>query len=192
MISSNLMTLYGKASGDTIEEGKQWYQIAHEHAEEIAWTWNIIVPDAVAVIALLSPGVTWSTNIKDANNLIGMWRSGGQSAVVNTRISTYGQFKHRAYLVLEGIDEFQETPTNKKTWAFYNNILNPHKDAYVTIDRHAYKALVGAKYSGGVRISRKRYEAAARAYRDTAEHIGLKAHQLQAIIWLQYKLDNGV
>jgi hypothetical protein len=80
-------------------------------------------------------------------------------------------------------------PTSPKTYSFYRNLLDPDDPAYVTIDRHAWRALHGLAGGGGVRITGRQYRLAAAAYRRFARQVGLPPTAVQAIIWLAQKQD---
>ena len=183
-VSKRLLDYYDRADIDTIEAGLNWYSEANILANDLALQYYQDARTIAQVISALSPAVSWEVNKKDAINLThGFSKSIARSIVV----STYGANKAKAISILAGIVEIQEKA--RKTYSFYKNILLD--DNYVTIDRHAYKALHGIKKGGSEAITPKRYDSAVRAYQETAKQLGIKGYELQAIVWLQYKQEVG-
>ncbi len=180
-MSINLNRLYTQATNETQASGLSWYSDAHQYASQLATVYNISIDTAAQVIASLSPMVSWDINKKNAFTVIDAWHNGKQPEEIT--VSTYNTNKRKAFDILNGKTVMK--PSAPKTYAFYRNIMLD--DSHVTIDRHAYKALVGALKGGSVAITPKRYKAAERAYKAAAEALQVKAYELQAIVWLQYK-----
>jgi hypothetical protein len=189
-VSKRLLDYYNRADIDTIEAGLNWYNEANELAYRLGSDLhdrdgNYFDTGITAqVISALSPAVSWGTNVKDATNMIVGYHSNNAHNVV---VSTYGANKTKAIAILDGEITIQDKA--RKTYSFYKNILLD--DNYVTIDRHAYKALHGIKKGGSEAITPKRYDSATKAYQDTAKQLGIKGYELQAIVWLQYKQEVG-
>lgn len=181
-VSKNLLGYLERADVDTIEKGLNWYIEANSFAKELSLRSEFNTIDTIAqIISCLSPAVSWELNKKDATNLI---LSGGS---IQTVVSTYGFNKAKAIRILGGEEDLKLHA--RKTYCFYRNIMLD--SGYITIDRHAYKALMGKKKAGSEAITQKRYDTAVTTYMDTAKSVNLKGYELQAIVWLQYKIEMG-
>lgn len=193
---TKLKTIHGLKTF-MIEEGTQayndgfaWYKEAHAFACELSDMTGQPLEVVTAVIAVLSPAVSWETNKKDA---IAMLTSANPESVT---VSTYGQNKTKAVnLILHG--DLSQLGGRKVT-SFYHNILNPDCTENITIDRHAARACHGLK---GLKMSSddippiasdKRYNAYKVLYQRLAKNLGLVPCQLQAIIWVNFRTELGL
>ena len=182
-ISKRLLGLYNQATVEEIEKGLAWYYEANLYARQLASDYFVEPSVAASVISCLSPFVTWEANKKDAKRFLSGYHN-GLDIMERVRVGTFNNNKRRAMLCLTNLDGVM-TGKAPKTYAFYRNIMLDSR--HVTIDRHAYKALVGKQRAGGESITLKRYRAAEATYKDTADSLGLKGYELQAIVWLVYK-----
>lgn len=179
---NSILRFYSEATDNEIEDGKQWYFNANDWASELSKNTNSGLSSVVGILAALSPACSWEVNKRNTTDFI-LWKQG---LISRPKLSTYGQFVNKATAIWEG-GEPEKVLNGKKITAFYHNILNPHAEEKVCIDRHAYKVATGSLKGGGVRITPKQYEIIQEAYRRTAETIGLIPNQIQAITWVTYK-----
>ena len=170
--------------------GLEWYTQAHIWALRTAEVSGYPIEIVCAVVAVLSPAVSWEINKRDAWNLI--MAEDRRMTVV----STYGLNKTKAIHMLETGD--LTVLKGRKVTAFYNNILDPECHDHVTIDRHAIRACYG---KSGLDMSAedippprsaKRYNHFSELYKRLAVKHGLTPNQMQAIIWVEYRNKAGL
>jgi len=182
---------HDRASLWEAEQAQAWYPTAHGIAEALAERYGCTVMQSAAVLAVLSPSVTWEQNVDDAFAVCKAWRDGTYDAVVGT----YGAQLGKAYAILdnardvafaEGMLPFigKRAP---KTKAFFQNILYPHLEGPVTIDRWILRAL-------GLPVNRttpKLYALGRLAVWQFAKAHGLLPQNAQALIWVVIRKRGG-
>ena len=169
----NLYEYYSKASTQNIQDGMHWYYKAHHSCETYARHLNMPLYKFVAIVAALSPQKKWENNIKDAIKFI---LSGGKCKLFATNVMKNKCFK---IMHLENDKEVLKILNGNKIKNFYLNILKPYKSGGVTVDRHVMTS-VGMQGS----LTNKKYKEISNVHRKVSEKIGIKAHELQAIVWL--------
>lgn len=187
-MQTNILNLFSQVTESQLNEGLNWYQRANEHANYLSQKYNVSLAKVCGIISALSPATNWSTNIKDAEELLK-----GNST---HKFSTYGQNVLKAYKILNAslemdIELFFSLKTGAKTYNFYRNILEPTNPDYVTIDRHAIAIWAGnlAEFYGKG-ASLKLYREIAQDYIYVAKVLKLLPLQLQAITWVAYREQN--
>lgn len=172
-----VLTLLDSATLAEVNNGKVWYLNAHDNAKDLAKEFGTTLDTTSKLISILSPGCTWTKNLKDAKEML-LKRD---KAIV----STYGSNKRKALSLLNG--EEVSFRGGLKTFNFYNNILYPLDDSFVTIDRHAIKACSGMTRGGSVALNVSLYNKAKEVYIKASKETNLLPNQVQAICWLAYK-----
>jgi hypothetical protein len=182
----NLVKIYKELKD---KSGQRWYFEAHSFAQYLAEKYNKPIEITSAIMSALSPGTHWEQNKKDAEALLSI------DAGKNTKkykFVTYGQNVIKAERILTGqispFEAFSEK-TGAKTYNFFYNILQPDSDQYVTVDRHAFKIATGREYTG---LKGKQYRIVKEHYIKAAKRIGISPPQLQAALWVQFRIDNTV
>lgn len=190
---ANILAVFMRAEDENVayEEGIGWYHAAHAIAAEHAATYGTTVSQAAGVIAALSPQTGWAENIRLAGEF---WRRHAQrrtdlmsghttDAIVKCQRIGRGE---DPYLVLGG----------RKVRSFYANILRPDTPGPVTIDRHAIAVIMARPLPASDPDARSPerpgvYTRAAGAYRTVARMVGLHPHQVQAVVWCQWRRETG-
>lgn len=186
-LRNNILRMYKRVHEDTHEEGFYWYNMAHEWCRDVSIEYNLPLETVCGVVSALSPGVSWPQNQKDTISVIRK-HLGLQSVAV---VGTYPVGLRKAEALLGGaLQEDVFRPSAPKTRSFYFNILNPHDPEHVCIDRHAVKVARGMKKGGALSITPHQYNKVKEAYKEAASILGLIPARLQAIVWLQYKIEN--
>lgn len=72
-LASNLVFLYQHATDAVQNEGKIWYQSAHDIAGRLAAQYNLNSVAIAGVIARLSPQKDWDQNVEMAKRIVGVW-----------------------------------------------------------------------------------------------------------------------
>ena len=172
---------YDLATPYQIADGLTWYSAANMLANTLAVQYGVSTMQAAQVIAVLSPQVSWPQN-KRSTLAIFNWHFNGELP------------EHGIYATKKSISECHAIMAGRwalpakrlKTSSFADNIANIDSDA-VTIDRHALRVAYDDTSAAITVVSPKQYREAARAYYMVADGLGIKAYQLQAIVWVTYK-----
>lgn len=163
--------------------------------EDRASEYNATPATVAGVVAALSPGCPWKTNLRNAESVLWTVERGGGPADV--RVSTYPRNRFKAFAVAWFSDP-DLARTSQKTRAFVNNISDDAADD-VTIDVHAYSVAVARRHMIKTMpsIPAWRYDLIADAYRNVGARLGLRGREVQAITWVAWKrvhrirYDNG-
>lgn len=209
----NILRAFGSATLDEIHEGRAWYRSALNLAFELVEQYGtrFIDPEdsveraverAVAVIAVLSPRLSWSKNVELAR-----WVYSEVSSVLLSppvpawEQSVLGRFPglkvngKKALSILLGVAP-EEVVSGPKVTAFYHAIANPNDPRGIVIDRHAFDVAVGRVMDDrtrGIVLGRKgAYEQFVRAYERAAEQLqnefpGITPAEVQAITWVAWR-----
>ncbi len=175
-ISRKINHIMAAVSDDTLHNGKEWYTNAHSEVESMSFRYGLTVQSIAGIVAVLSPGVRWRQNLRDAEHVIQYQEQ--------ATVSTYPQNKIKALKILSGYDPFAVIGGPKVT-AFFINILDPKDENYVTIDRWILRALgiIGVREQKRVFDSEKQYNFIADVIRRKAKDNDMLPSQLQAVIW---------
>lgn len=186
-ILRNLHSVWVRANGDDKTEGLLWYLDAHTTASTIAARYGVTVSQACGVIAALSPGSNWGTNIQDADRLIAAYVLEVKLPVVGT----YGRRNvEKARKILQGAAPLTVLG-GFKVRAFYSNLLDPTVAGSVTIDRHAKAAAFGRTDSDAKVVKDSEYAFLARHFVKLANDQGILPHQYQAVCWVTWRRLRG-
>lgn len=184
----NLLSLHKAAGSSIISDGMRWYRSANKIAQGLASRFLLASDShAAGVIAVLSPAVQWEVNIRDAETVCAARQN------EDVTVSTYGQFKRKAYAIRDGDDPkiWISSKTAPKTHAFWQCILHPRNTEHVVVDRHALAACLGRgltdKERGAMLKRVGGYAMYSQVYRDAAKEVGILPLQMQAICWLQWR-----
>lgn len=209
----NILRAFGSATLDEIHEGRNWYRSALNLAFELVEQYGtrFIDPEdsveraverAVAVIAVLSPRLSWTKNVELARWIYAEVHTAltNPPAPVWTK-SVLDRFPglkangKKALSILLGIDP-AEVVSGPKVTAFFHAIANPNDPRGIVIDRHAFDVAVGRVMDDrtrGVVLGRKgAYEQFVRAYVRAAEALqnefpGITPAEVQAITWVAWR-----
>jgi hypothetical protein len=191
--AKNIISVFGHASTDEIEQGKRWYADALQAAQDIADKHELPLHIVVGVIAALSPTNKWERNLSDADNMCDVFVSGGY--VEDTAPCTYKKMRDKAWSILvempDCASDVEPILKGPKITDFFWCILG--HDTCV-IDGHAWcianddrRTMQEVPFIG----VQKRLELQ-EAYTTAAEACGLTAYQIQAITWVTWKRMHNV
>lgn len=179
--ANRILKWYCRASIEQVNEGMKWYNRAQVLAVELADTYGVSTLQAATVISLLSPQKKWDTNKQESRALFNEWFNGVKP-------------RHGYFATKRTLDEcklairgyFTLGNHRIKTYSFADNIAYTDSEE-VTIDRHALRVAYDDTTTAIDKVSRLQYLAAREAYRKVALTLGIRAYQLQAIVWVTYK-----
>ena len=163
---------FSNASDAQLHHGMRWYYSAHHMCKRISKHTKTDLFKVVGVLSALSPRNRWERNITDAVDVI---RKGKKA-----KVATFGAMKRKALRVLEAESESEvlEILNGEKIKSFYMNIMHPYKSADVTVDVWAMRSV---NYEGN--LNKGAYRSIKQAYIDASKLVGVKPHELQAIVW---------
>ncbi|MCX2949922.1 hypothetical protein [Lentzea sp. NEAU-D7] len=180
----NITRIYRAATTDDRVEGRGWYATAREIAESLD-------PEdparAAAVIAVLSPQLSWRRNVIEAQN-----------AYAGRPIKTLGLNAEKARRILAG-ENPEDVVSGPKVRAFWRTIADPSDPRAVVIDRHAIDIAAGRVLGDkvrGVLLSRAgAYDEVCDVYRRAARILSrefgtdLSPAAVQATTWVHWRRE---
>ena len=180
-IIKRLAAWYDAATPEQIKAGKEWYDEARAFSRYLAARYSVTDTAAATVLSALSPGVNWTRNKIDAENLIATYVDGKPIDAVT--VSTYGQNKRKAWEALA--TGFRIESQSPKTFSFVTNICGNLQP--VTVDRwHARACLYGPgkKRQVSESIPLAQYRRVEQLTQRLARKLSLPPAIFQAIIWV--------
>jgi hypothetical protein len=167
------------------ENGRLWYRRANRFARKLAALAGKKPETVAAVLARLSPQVSWADN---------------KAAALEVCCGTEYEAANRCYpdnvLRAEALaSEDSEAEIAKqvlpqkgykrpKISAFYRNISAPEDPQAVTVDTWAARIWIGDCEAPALRISQAESERIQADYREAAAIAGLLPQELQAVVWI--------
>lgn len=183
---NNIIKIYNRVDEETHELGWWWYHNAHDWCRDRAQEFGASIQQVIGVVSALSPGVSWDINKMDALSLL-RYKFGFTNRPI---VSTYRANLRKAERILDGEDP-EVVIQGPKTRAFYYNILDPMCPKNVCCDRHAIKVARGMSKGGSLAITKLQYTLVEAAYQKAADKLEIAPARLQAIVWTQYKIEQG-
>lgn len=208
-MTANLKHLVSIATNEEFIAGKSWYREAHDIAAMLAQNSTLSISQTAAIIAVLSPRMSWVRNVElakyfvetgktmtpDGKNihtkqqiakLKAIVKAGSivaierQSAIEKIICKDYGKTGKNGQLLKAGLPN--------KTLNFFWNIVNANSN-HVTVDAHAAGAALMSfdSYDNRGVMAVRLYQEIASAYIMVAHDMSILPSQLQAIVWLVYR-----
>ena len=195
----NIEAVLSRATPEDRAEGLDWYWRARDEAAQMAAHYGVQLRLACHIIAVLSPGVRWETNLDAAAQVLnretkikGVYKANAKKAIEiwNTYADECDAMPDknapvphpRCYSILSG----------PKVTAFAETMFNPSgADVAVVLDAHAISIALGKRYTvkSVPELRKAEREILDKAYRKVAERHGIKAHQVQAITWVRWRKE---
>lgn len=149
-----------------------WYFILHDYAKNLADRNGLTIVQTAGIISALSPMISFQTNLRDAERFCANRSIANLATYMNQRkkaLSIVGANNEKEVLKILG---------GNKTKSFFLNILKPETSQEVTIDSWMIK------FFGYKSLTPKRYKDASDIISKVASEMGLKPHQVQALLWV--------
>lgn len=181
-LARHIVATYEAATPAERVEGRSWYATARDAAVELDPT----DPErAAAVIAVLSPRVSWDRNVKLAAD-----------AYAGRPLACLKRNAEKAMTLVNGADP-EEIVSGEKVRAFWRAIVNPTDARAIVIDRHAidvaYGEVMDDERRGKILGKRGAYGEVADRYVYATEIINqrfgvdLTPVQVQATTWVAWR-----
>jgi hypothetical protein len=179
-----IVTTYGLATEEQVEQGAQWYGEGGRVVDEIAELGGISRDTAAVVVAHLSPQTSWKRNVAGARQLV----------VERKADHCMGNNVERALLALDADDPWSTFgPRAHKTRRFARNLLGDTE--VVTVDVWAMRVAFGKGWGpnwrtgddDGLDLTLRRpgvYEAVEAAYKRAAKALQVLPTTVQAATWI--------
>ena len=189
-VIQRLVTMVLDAEPDVFDNGRYWYDKAHDRARLFARDHRLPVKRAAGILAAISPNLDATVNFEAIDEIV----SGK-----NMRHVTGKQHAKAVDCFYRDPMDVLNPKTGPKTWAFFWNIYAPSLRERVTIDgRHAdviANRMVGWKLKRGIDTGGPgtRYESYEHVTEDAAQWLRrngyrwMTAVQVQAIVWCHAK-----
>jgi len=186
----NILAVLKKATGTEIDYWSNWYFHASNHVSQLAQEYDIPLPVAAAVCAVLSPNLNWKLNLLAAKRTMDNWmHMGGQKDYPYwDKIPAYKTNVNKALEILKTGDT--GIVNGPKVTVFFQSLLNPDEvKRDLVLDGHAINVWRGIKTSlQNVGQPNKAERAAIiQDYRKVAEITGLTPQGVQAVTWFIWK-----
>lgn len=150
-------------------ESKYWYTEVNQLARHWAKKTGYSINQVVAIIAVLSPMINWSTNLKWAYEVL---------TLDNPKNYMFEANLNKALRIKDG-EKISKVLSGMKVRSFYTNILRPKGKGTITIDRHMLRLIHWPNET----VTKKQYQSIQARYSKQAHYHGLIPSQYQAILW---------
>ena len=190
----NILSVYGKANRQELEQGRMWYKRAKRQCNALATEQGLPLRTVVGVVAATSPNLAWSRNVHTARQVVEAFNQGTPPQLIEN-CSAYPANRRKAYRVIitpNRSDSIAKVLNGPKITAFFDNIMGGDS---VTIDGHARNIAYGERLAlkdKRLSIHKAEYDKLASAYRKAASLLGVKASVLQAITWTTWRRINKI
>ena len=162
-----------KATMKHFQEGKTWYTKLNRYCRELGELYNQPTWKVTAIMSALSPRTSFANNVHDTEALL----RDGKNAKLKSPL-----FFKKAIAIYDAkcyneVREMFSEKTGRKTLSFWENLMLVGNRT--TIDTHMLQ-LFDMKGS----LTPKKYREMEQSIQEYADKIGLKAYDLQAILWV--------
>ena len=184
---NNIIKVYNTATPEEKEYWGRWYLHASSVVQQTANRYDIDLPTAAGVFAVLSPGNKWWINARVADKLIFFWKNGALNALGN--LNAYPRNVRMAIKILE-----DGTPSalvkGPKTGVFYDSLVDPEGvERSIVLDGHAvniWRGVKGTVKEGKIPNDKVREQIEA-DYSKAAAKLHIPEQSLQAVTWYMWK-----
>lgn len=174
----NIVTVYNQATPEEKEYWGKWYHNAKSDVEDLALAFKLPFPVAAAIVAVLSPGNKWNSNLSAAEKLLR-----GEE-----KINAYPRQVLRAKEILKKGDT--KLVTGPKVTVFFKSLMDPSSvEKDMVLDGHAINIWRGAKENlkGLKNPSAKERAQMIQDYQEAAQQLGVPVQAVQATTWYIWK-----
>lgn len=210
----NILRVFRQIPAAEVAQGRLWYPQARQLAEELAdpagqmtdgFEFDRQVVKAAAVIAVLSPRLSWKKNVEHAERAYAAHaaEANGATLAVTHAIETWKGLKinaRKAFRILDGEDP-EDVVKGPKVRQFWHTIVDPTDPRAVVVDRHAFDVSVNRVLTDTVRGKllgkAGAYDNVADKYRRAAAILSaelgswISPAEVQAITWVWWRANRA-
>lgn len=187
----NIKAVYNSANEDEKNFWGDWYFAAKDNVAKLSEKYSLPLEVVAAVVAVLSPGNRWITNLHAANQLIAGYQNAKRDGVdLVIKTNAYPENVKKAIEILKTGDV--SLVTGPKVTVFFNSLVDPLKSASnLVLDGHAINIWRGEKRRlKGIRLTNQQRERMLQDYHTAANELGISVQSLQAVTWYIWKYTN--
>lgn len=181
-----ILKILADSTAAEIDNGRTWYTRANRFAAKLAALSGLRLETVAAVLARLSPQVSWADNKGAALEICCQTENRplcDKCYPDNVRrAEDIARANDSATIALEVLP--RKGYSRPKISAFYGNIAAPDKDGTATVDTWAIRVWLGDPGAPAYRITIKQSRRIQADYLRAASHAGMRSHELQAIVWV--------
>ena len=163
---------FSNSDAHNLDMGLSWYNRAYNECLLLSQVFELPLSKVVGAVSALSPNNKWNRNLFDTWNFL-------DKPSLKTKVCTFIGQRKKALAILESDgsdDSILAILKGNKTCNFYQNILYHKTSDVVTVDTWAYRSV-------DVKPSVKNFKIVEQAYKEVANDLNLRPHQLQAVVW---------
>lgn len=167
-------------------EGADWYWEAHYWCRWAEAEFGVDYRIVAGVVAALSPGCSWETNLQDAEKLL----RGEEHAYATypANVEKAGRILGAGVADVERLLAPQPTKSGFKVLRFWYHIVDPTRDDVAVVDRHALAVALGRPATLKERgMTRLQYATFELAYIMAARKLGVRVAVVQAVTWVAWR-----
>lgn len=181
-----ILGVYSECIASEHAHGAVWYQTAHRFAHKVAALTGKRHATVCAVIARLSPQVSWADNKAAALAVCAAGAVSGANCYPDNilRAERIAAADNDAVIAAEVLPVKAKGYKRPKISAFYRNILAPEDSHTVTVDTWAARIWLGDCLAPELRITQAESERIQEDYRAAASIACVLPQVLQAIVWV--------
>ena len=193
----NIMRVWRSATEQDVADGREWYGRASRLAAELDPT---NVERGAAVIAVLSPLISWKVNVRNARLAYARAGDGATADEITAALPMLKRNARKAAAILAGADP-DLIVSGPKVRAFWHTIAHPDDARGVVVDRHAFDIAMGRVFTDATRTpllaKRGAYAATADAYVRAAKIVTRETGipttpaAVQATTWLVWRREHA-
>lgn len=180
----NIINVYNESSEEEKEYWGSWYQKAKLIVEDLANELDVPFQTMAAIVATLSPGNRWSTNIIAARKLVEKYKFN----IDHQSLGAYGKQVEKAKQILQTNN--LEYVVGPKVTVFFKSIVSPEQiKNELVLDTHAINIWRGEKkkIKSTNNPTKKEREQMISDYRKASEILGISLQSLQAVTWYVWR-----
>lgn len=176
----HILHVYTMANMAEIRAGLDWYPRAHAIVLEWAEHYERSSANVAALVAALSPQVTWERCLIAAGDILDGQDAPSLGGLLHVNVRKAVRIRDERLTI-----PLNKAPYGPKVTAFAANLAGGYR--VVTVDTHAAQIAAGNP-EANLRIDTDtRYAPVARAYQEAARCTNLAPAMLQAVTWLVWK-----
>lgn len=186
-MQDNLARMFKRADAIDLHEGQLAYQRYHNVMVQLSQKFSIELEKVIAVFASTSPNNDYYGNLRSTVSVLAGIYHGVPLEQIT--ISTYNHCRDRAYQYGTGQRDFLKENKGPKIFNFFQNLLDPNDNRYVTIDEHMSAIWQDKNLTMKEAIVRtkKEYNEIADAVKRLAFDAAMLPNQYQAVLWFTRK-----